>query len=141
MLEIFFRYFFIVPLILLIVTVILIVNSSNKLKHYEQCTGVITGFYENKSAVRVDVGETKAVSPIVSYQVDGRQYQFTANYYSTNMKVGQEVKVLYNMDDHSKASIQTGLYVGPLITGCLTLFFIIPVVVFAVLRSKGILNF
>lgn len=106
-----------VPIILFVVTLILIVNGNNKMNKYNECTGTIVRFYENTSELRVGSYETEAVSPVVSYSVNGRTYEFTGNYYSTSMKVGQEVKVLYNKEDNSKATIKTGIYFAPIITG------------------------
>lgn len=140
MLEILMNLYFIVPLILLVITVLLIISGTNKLKQYGECTGTIVGIFENTSGPFVDAGE-KRVSPIVSYSVNGQNYEFIGNYYSTNMVVGQEVKVLYNKDNHAKASIKTGIFFAPIITGALTIVFIIPIIIFVVLKSKNMINF
>lgn len=141
MIEILIKCYTIVPIVLFIVTLILIVNGNNKMNKYNECSGTIVRFYENTSELRVGSYETKAVSPVVSYSVNGKTYEFTGNYYSTSMKVGQEVKILYNKEDHSKATIKTGIYFAPIIMGGLTLLFILPIIIYAVLKSKGFINF
>lgn len=141
MIEILMKLYVFVPIILFVVTLILIVNGNNKMNKYNECTGTIVRFYENTSELRVGSYETKAVSPVVSYSVNGRTYEFTGNYYSTSMKVGQEVKVLYNKEDNSKATIKTGIYFAPIITGGLTLLFILPIIIYLVLKSKGLISF
>lgn len=141
MIEILMKLYVFVPIILFVVTLILIVNGNNKMNKYNECTGTIVRFYENTSELRVGSYETKAVSPVVSYSVNGRTYEFTGNYYSTSMKVGQEVKVLYNKEDNSKATIKTGIYFAPIITGGLTLLFILTIIIYLVLKSKGIISF
>lgn len=141
MIEILMKLYVFVPIILFVVTLILIVNGNNKMNKYNECTGTIVRFYENTSELRVGSYETKAVSPVVSYSVNGRTYEFTGNYYSTSMKVGQEVKVLYNKEDNSKATIKTGIYFAPIITGGLTLLFILPIIIYLVLKSEGIISF
>lgn len=141
MLEILMKLYFVIPLILLIVTVGLIINGTNKMKQYNECAGVITGFYENTAETRVGSYEAKAISPVVSYTVDGQKREFIGNYYSTNMKVGNKVTVLYDKNDSSKATIKTGLYLAPIITGGLTVLFILPIIIYLVLKSKGIINF
>ena len=141
MIEILMKLYVFVPIILFVVTLILIVNGNNKMNKYNECTGTIVRFYENTSELRVGSYETKAVSPVVSYSVNGRTYEFTGNYYSTSMKVGQEVKVLYNKEDNSKATIKTGIYFAPIITGGLTLLFILLIIIYLVLKSKGIISF
>lgn len=141
MIEILMKLYVLVPIILLVVTLVLIVNGNNKMNKYNECTGIIVRFYENTSELRTDSYETKAVSPVVSYSVNGRTYEFTGNYYSTSMKVGQEVKVLYNKEDNSKATIKTGIYFAPIITGGLTLLFVLPIIIYLVLKSKGIISF
>ena len=100
MIEIFVKLYIFVPIILFVVTLLLIANGNNKIKKYNECTGTIVRFYENTSELRVDSYETKAVSPVVSYSVNGRNYEFIGNYYSTSMKVGQDVKVIYNKKDN-----------------------------------------
>lgn len=140
MIEILMKLFIVVPLILFIVTVILIANSTNKMKNYETCTGVITAF-DQTNAFGVDSYGKKRISPVIEYKVKGQTYQFIGNYYSTNMKVGKEVNVMYNKEDVSKATIKTGLFVAPIITGGLTLFFIIPIIIFVILKAKNIINF
>lgn len=141
MIEILIKCYTIVPIVLFIVTLILIVNGNNKMNKYNECSGTIVRFYENTSELRVGSYETKAVSPVVSYSVNGKTYEFTGNYYSTSMKVGQEVKILYNKEDHSKATIKTSIYFAPIIMGGLTLLFILPIIIYAVLKSKGFINF
>lgn len=141
MIETLMKLYIFVPIILFVVTLVLIVNGNHKMHKYNECTGTIVRFYENTSELRVGSYETKAVSPVVSYSVNGRTYEFTGNYYSTSMKVGQEVKVLYNKEDNSKATIKTGIYFAPIITGGLTLLFILPIIIYLVLKSKGIISF
>lgn len=141
MLEILMKLYFIVPLILLTVTIGLVVSRTNKMKRFNECVGVITGFYENTLETRVGSYETKAISPVVSYSVNGEKHEFIGNYYSTNMKVGNRVNVLYDKNDCSKATIKNGLHLAPIITGGLTVLFIFPIIIYCVLKSKGIINF
>lgn len=141
MIEIFVKFYFLVPVILFTVTACLILNYFHKKRHYIECTGVITDFYETSSSIHVDPGETKAISPIVSYSVNGRPYEFIGNYYCTSMKVGDQLTVLYHETDTSKATIKTGTYVGPLITGILALASIIPQVIFIYLQNEGYFHF
>lgn len=140
MMDLLMKLYMIIPAILLIVTITLIVNGNNKLKNYNECTGTIVRFYENTSELRVDAYESKAVSPVISYMVNGKNYEFIGNYYSTSMRVGQKVNVLYDKSDCTKATIKTGIYFPPIITGGLTLLFILPFIIFVILKSKGILN-
>lgn len=130
----FFKLFIIVP-------VILGVNSSQKLKTYSECTGTIVRFYETTAPGKVDPDEHKTVSPVISYTVDGKNYEFIGNYYSTDMKVGQEISILYHNEDHSNATIKKGLYVAPIILGALTLLFTLAYGICVILNSKDILSF
>lgn len=127
-----------VPLIFLTVTVGLSVNSCKKLKHYSECTGIIERFHEQKTPMS-DTGKV-SISPVVSYQVNGKSYELMGNYCSTRMKIGQEISILYCNEEPSKATIKKGLYVAPMITGGLTLFFGMALVGFLVLESKGIIG-
>lgn len=131
----------IVPMILLVVTILLVFNCKNKISRYNECAGTIIGFYENTAEMHLDSYEHKAISPIVQYSVDGKSYEFVGKYYSTTMKVGDEVEVMYDKDDASKATIKTGLYFAPIVTGALTLLFILPIIIYIILNNKGIISF
>lgn len=135
------KLYIIVPIVLLAVTILLIFNCKNKINRYNECIGTITSFHENTAETRLGSYENKAISPVVSYTVDGQSYEFIGNYYSTTMKVGKEITVMYDKDDASKATIKTGLYFAPIITGSLTLLFILPIIIYIILKSKGIINF
>lgn len=139
MIGIFMKLYIIVPLILFIVTVVLIINGVNKTKRYDECTGVIIAFRES-TAYKVDSYGKKAISPIVEYQVNGHKYEFVGNFYATNMSVGKKVNVMYDKDDFTKATIKTGIYVAPIITGGLTIFFVLPIIIFVILKAKNIIN-
>lgn len=110
-----------IAIILFVLTILLVENGVNKKKMYDECIGTIVRFQENTSELRLGAGETKSVSPVVSYGVNGQAYEFIGNYYSTFMKIGQTIKVFYNKKDNSKATIKTGIYFAPIVTGCLTL--------------------
>lgn len=140
MLDMILGLLIVVPLILLAVTVVLAVNSYKKLKKYKQCTGVIVKFYEGEPVAPDRFGEI-AISPVISYTAGGKNYEFIGNYCSTSMKVGQEIQILYNEENPAKATIKTGLYFGPIVTGALTLFFASALVIFLILKSKGIISF
>lgn len=140
MLDMIYLLLVVVSMILLAVTVILVMNSYKKLKNYNECTGVIVKFYEATSPASADFGE-KAISPVVSYTVSGKNYEFIGNYCSTSMKVGQEIKILYNKDNPAKATMKAGLYFAPIVTGALALLAIIALVIFVILKSKGIISF
>ena len=140
MIEILMKLYIVVPLILLIVTVVLIFNIVKKANRCEECMGEIVAFRKS-TAYGVDSYGKKAISPIVEYQVKGQKYQFVGNYYSTNMTVGKKVNVMYDKNDFAKATIKTGIYVAPIITGGLAIFFILPIIIFAVLKANNMINF
>lgn len=141
MIDLLIKLYILVPAILLVITIGLIVNLNIKIAKYKVCQGTIIGFYENTSELRVGSYEKKAVSPIVSYTVNGHTYEFVGNYYSTSMNIGQQVNVMYSKADASKATIKSGLYFAPAITGGLTILFILPIIIYIVLKSKGLINF
>lgn len=86
----------IISLVLLMVTVFLVDKNRKKLSNCGVCKGIIVGFEKNTSELRVGDYETEAISPVVSYTVDNQKYEFTGKYYSTNMKRGQLVDVIYD---------------------------------------------
>lgn len=138
MAELFIKYYFIIPTILIAITVGLTIHGVKKRNKYMECEGVITQICKTTS--HTSPGET-ALYAMVAYTVNGHSFEFHANYYSTSMKVGDKITVLYDPNDYSKATIKTGTYAAPLIVGALALFSIIPLIIFTILRSKGILTF
>lgn len=139
MLHLIFIVLVLVSLILLIVTVALAVNHTRKMKHYAECTGIIERFWKRKSPLQ-DAGKS-LISPIVSYTVDGKNYTLVGNYCTRDMKVGQEITLLYDTNDPSEATVKRGLYVAPLITGALTVFAIFAVCIFIALKLSGLIVF
>lgn len=129
----------VVSLILFVVTVILIVSGTRKRRNYDECTGIIEGFHEYKTPMH-KAGE-RSFSPVISYTVHGRKYEFVGDYGSTSMKVGQKIHILYDRTEPSKATVKQGLFVAPMITGVLTLVFTLALVIFAILKSSGVINF
>ena len=119
-----------VSIILLVVTVLLITKGRKKINLCTECIGTIVGFHITEVATMQHELGTK--SPVVSYVVNGQVYEFVGNFYSTNMKVGQEVKVLYNKVEVHKASIKTSTYFAPIITGILTACFVLADVILAI---------
>jgi len=129
----------VVAMILLIVTVLLIVNAVKKKNNYSVCRGVITGFHENRSEAVLGDYEDSSVAPIVQYTVNGKTYEIIGRYYSTSMKIGKQVDVLYNPSNASIATLKTGVNIAPIITGALcAVFFIISVLLF-LLRATGVI--
>lgn len=121
-----FWSFLIAPTILLFVTLILVQYAFKKLDNGIQTEGTIIRF-----------SKTSPSRPVVAYNVDGEDHVFTGNYYTKAMRIGQPIKILYNIDDHSKATIKAGLYVAPIITGGIALLFVLSVIIILILRSRG----
>ncbi|MGI6699428.1 MAG: hypothetical protein ACOX6G_03805 [Christensenellales bacterium] len=116
--------YLIAPAILLIVTLILVQKAFKKVDNSIQIEGTI---------IRFD-GRGR---PIVSYNIDGADYVFVGNYRTSLMRIGQKIQILYDLEDHSKATIKAGLYLAPIITGGIALLFLLPGIVMLVLASGG----
>lgn len=131
--------FAIVAVVLILATFITASTSRKKLKTYSECRGVITAFNTDLPGGILEDGNTTTISPVIKYQVNGNTYEFFGKYYSTSMKVGDEVTVLYDKNDCSNAVVKKGLYVAPIITGGLGCVFTVALVICLVLKSKGII--
>lgn len=129
----------VVAVIMVIITVILAINGSKKLQNRAECTGTIVGFYKDTTAMMRNDYETYRISPIVSYTVNGKTYEIKGNYYDTTMKEGKQVTLLYELDDPAKATIKTGVWLGPVITGGIALLFIILSIAFTVVKNMGLI--
>lgn len=129
----------IASVILVAVTGVLIVNAHKKNSEYRRCMGKIIGFYENTSEMRLSDGEMVAISPVVAYEVDGQQYEFVANFYSTSMELGDLCDVLYSPHDPSSATLRKGTVFAPIITGGIAVVLLVISLVFFLAKHKGIL--
>lgn len=139
---IFITVFLIAAIILLVVTFFLCVNVYIKNKKYVKCTGEIIDFDIAKSTMHMDYRSyQRYIWPIISYTVDGINYVYKGNFYSTNMKVGKKVTVFCHKEDYSKASMKGFVYFAPLITGGIAIVFMIPIIILLILKSNGIINF
>ncbi len=133
MLELLSKFYFILPLTLLLVTIGLAVRGSKKLRHGVECTGTITEFYRSTNS-----RGQGTIAPMISYTIHGYTNEFVGNCYWTSMRVGNKIKLLYDESDPSKVSIKAALYMAPMISGILTAFFTLPIIIFAVLKFNGI---
>ena len=125
------KWFVIIPIILIIIGVSLFVRSYRIYSGYKKTDGTIIDFYVNKSPVNLDDNVHYAVSPIVSYTAEGREYERKINFYHTGMEKGDKVELLYNPDDPSKAVIKSGLFFAPLIVTGIGIVLLIIQTVFA----------
>ena len=132
MLEIFQNCFFIVPIIFLIITIILIIKLVKRNKEYVESIGTITDFYKNTSEMRLNNHETEAISPVITYEVNGTKFEFIGNYYSTTMKIGDKIKIMYKTSNPKEATTKKGLNLAVVILGTFT---IVSFIVLIVLQS------
>ena len=138
MLSYIFNALLVVAIVLVAVTVVLAINGTKKHATYRECTGTIIGFYKNSSEGAVGSYEGVSISPVVEYNVDGNKYEFIGKFYSTNMKIGQSITVMYNPNNPSVASIKNGVIFAPIITGILAIILLIPVIVYYIIKSRGL---
>ena len=96
--------------------------------------GKITGI--TKFGVFVEIGEN--VTGMVHISEVARTF---VNEIRDFVKEGDTVKVLYSKENHAEATIKTGGFIAPIITGGLTVAFMIPVIIYIVMKAKGLLNF
>ena len=128
----------IVPIILYIITAWLIVNSRRKLKNSQAHIGTIVRLEPRSTSAGADTGHHHTVyCPIISYTVDGQTYEFVADYFSSSMKVGKDVRIRYSTEDPSKATVEARLYVVPVVVGsfavCCTFAYIFVLILLSIL--------
>ena len=121
MLEILKNCFFIIPIIFLIITITLIIKLIKRNKEYVEDVGTITDFHKNTNEMRLKDYETEALSPVITYEVNGTKYDFIGNYYSTTMKVGDKIKIMYNQNNPKEATTKKGLNLAVVILGTFTI--------------------
>lgn len=121
MLEIFKNCFFIIPIIFLIITITLIIKLIKRNKEYVEDVGTITDFHKNTNEMRLKDYETEALCPVITYEVNGTKYDFIGNYYSTTMKVGDKIKIMYNQNNPKEATTKKGLNLAVVILGTFTI--------------------
>lgn len=129
MLEIFQNCFFIIPIIFLIITVILIIKLIKRNKKYVDGVGTITDFHKNTNEMRLNDYENEAISPIITYEVNGTKFDFVGNCYSTTMKVGDKIKIMYNPNNPKEATTKKGLSLAVVILGAFTIVSFIVLIV------------
>lgn len=125
--------------ILFIVMAVSFVSDTKKRNHYRECTGTIERIWKRDS-----FGESsnrQVISPIISYTVCGKKYKLIGTRYSADMKIGQEVAVLFDEDDPSKAIMKKGLYFMSAISGLVGLGFTVGFIIIAALKYAGLISF
>ena len=121
MIELIKSFFIVIPIIFLIITIVLIIKTIKHKKIYIAIEGTIVDFYENTNEIRLNQYESKAISPIIAYTVNNQQYKFMGNYYSTTMKKGNKIKIMYNPQNPKQAKIKSGLYFSSIILSIFTI--------------------
>ena len=76
---------------------------------------------------------SNGILTMVSYDVDGKNYVFNGAFYTPNMKVGTKVKVFYNKEDPTKASMKGGVYLSAIIVGSLAIGFLVGIIFIIIL--------
>ena len=130
MINFFIKIYPIVPLILFTITLVLLLNTYNKTKNYIESEGTIVDFYKSTYEMSVTDNAVYSISPVISYNAEGKEYRFKGNYYSTSMKKGDKIKIMYNKSEPSQATIKSGLIFAPIIVGILFVVSVIPVFIF-----------
>ena len=139
MLDFIFGALLVASLVLVIVTAVLAISGAKKNATFQECNGRIIDFYENSSSVHLDEYESVSISPVVEYTVHGTRYEFIGKYYSTNMKIGDDVAVLYDPFDPADATIKNGTIFAPIVTGMIAAIVLILATVYFVIKSKGMI--
>ena len=140
MLNFIFSVLLVASFVLVIVTVALAISGAKKNATFQECNGRIIDFYENSSRAYLDEYESVSISPVVEYTVHGTRYEFVGGYYSTDMKIGDDIIVLYDPFDPADATIKSGTIFAPIITGMIAAIFLILATVYFVIKSKGLIN-
>lgn len=138
MMNIIIKLYPIIPLILLIITVLFSVNAIKKNNSYVKGMGTIVSFYEERSEAKISDDANRMISPVITYNVNGKDYKFVGTYYTNSMKIGDTIEIMYEESNPNNATLKAGLYVVPIITGGLTLLFGLGYIILLVLKSKGI---
>lgn len=139
MLNVIFSLFFVMAIILLAITAILYGVEIKKKESYKEYIGVITDFYKDTNIAMLNDYDNTLISPVIEYEVDGEKYKFKGNYYNTNMKKGDEITILYDVNDYSKAIIESGLFFAPIVTGVIGITFLIIAGAYFIVKAVGII--
>lgn len=105
------------------VTLILLRRAKRIRSRCSTCTGTIIRFEKDWDTHMTRDHHGPRITPILTYMVDGRVYETKADYYATNMRVGNQLELLYDPADPSKATTSRGGRLAALITGGLAVFF------------------
>ncbi len=126
----------VIPFVVMIVS---FVRNTKKRKRYSECVGTIVRIWKRPSPG--ERSNQQLVSPIVSYTVHGKKYEMVGTTYTTNIKIGQEVVILFDKDDPSKAIMKKGLYFMPFLSGIAGLGFTAAFLIVAALKYAGLISF
>ncbi len=129
MLELLKNYFVVIPLLLLIITILLMTKLIKQKKECKETTGTIVDFYKNTSELRLGDNEHVAISPIIKYFVNNKEYQIIGNYYSTSMKKGDSVKIIYNLNSPNKGKVKKGIELGIIILSIFTILSFVTMII------------
>lgn len=122
---------FILLILFLIIEIILIIKNRDYLNKnkYGVANGIIENFYKDTSSIFLNDGESYKISPIISYEVNGKPYQFVGDFYTTSMKKGDNIKILFNKENPQKAKVFVSIYFAHLIMWIFIIMIIVTLLV------------
>ena len=129
----------VVSAILFTVMIISFVSDTKKRNQYSECIGTIERIWKRKSPG--ERSNQQIISPIISYTVGGEKYEIVGTSYSTNIEIGEEVVVLFNEGNPSKAMMKKGLYFTSFVSGIVGLAFATAFIVMSALKYAGLISF
>ncbi len=133
--EILLKSLVIIPIILWGVTAFLLRRSSHRLNNYYETTGTIVRMEERDKMFRAMKDWQHEIMPVIAYTINGTTYECDSDYFSSSMKPGKKLKIMYDCNDFSKATVKKGLYIGPTVTGIMALCFTIAYIIVLVILN------
>lgn len=121
--------FFIIGACLVGVWLTQLINHHAFIKNAQKTDAVITDIfsgekeYQKRTKTKHKIYATDGIKVIVSYYVNGREYKSELGYYSSNMKVGDEIAVYYR--EGSPKTIRTNVRIDIIIYGCVGIPFLL----------------
>lgn len=133
----FFKILSIVTAIMIFITAVLTINCIYRKLTYQECKGIIVDFKNSGS----NFDSSEGAAPVIEYTVGNNNYKFIGNFTSTSMRIGDKVSVLYRSDDESKAVMKSGLVFAPIVTGFISIMFLIVSIAFyCALKRKFLID-
>ena len=138
--KLYYSLFLIIPIIMIFMSVVLFYTSYIKTKNYNECDARITDFHIEEDMTYVNKNNRFKIIPTIEYNVNGILYVNESRYYSSGMKKGDSIRILYDKENPNTFIVKDSIYLASFIVGGIGLILLLLSSTFFIIYKRVIVR-